>query len=86
MLYEAKKDLLLRSIVSAEDYRLNPDIIAEHLPEHLGEYYEALKRLGKTIKDVSSECSHCKPEPVDTRPIYASEKTQMTECGRNDLR
>ena len=85
-LLEAKKDLLLRSIVSVEDYRRNPDIIAEHLPEHLGEYYKALKELGKTIDDVSSECSLCKPEPVDSRPIYASERTEMTECGRNDLR
>ena len=85
-LLESKKDLLLRSIVSVEDYRRNPDIIREHLPEHLGEYYEALEGLGKTINDVSSECSHCKPEPVDNKPIYASEKTEMTECGRNDLR
>ncbi len=85
-LLEAKKDLLLRSIVSAEDYKRNPDIIEEYLPEHLQIYHLALKKLGRTIKDVSSECSHCKPEPVDTRPIYASEKTEMTECGRNDLR
>ena len=85
-LHEFKKDLLLRSIVNVEDYRRNPDIIAEHLPEQIREYYEALKRLGKRMNDVSSECSLCKPEPVDTKPIYASEKTEMTECGRNDLR
>ena len=85
-LLEAKKDLLLRSIVNAEDYKRNPDIIAEHLPKHLGEYYKALKKLSKTIKDVSSECSHYKPEPMNNKPIYASEKTEMTECGRNDLR
>ena len=85
-LHEFKKDLLLRSIVSVEDYRRNPDIIKVYLPEHLQVYHVALKKLGKTIKDVSSECSHCKPEPMDNKPIYTSEKTEMTECGRNDLR
>jgi len=85
-LLEAKKDSLLRQVFSVEDYRRNPAIVAEHLPEHLKQYHEALKRLGKTMVDVSSECSRCQPEPMDTRPIYADEKTEMTQCGRNDLR
>lgn len=85
-LLESKKDLLLRQVFSVEDYKRNPDLIGEYLPEHLKEYYTAIKRLGKTIDDVSSECSRCKPEPMDNRPIYASEKTEMTQCRRGDLR
>lgn len=85
-LLEAKKDLLLRQIISLEDFKRNPDVIVEHLPEHLGEYYKALKRLGKTMDDVSSECSRCKPEPIDNKPVYATEKTEMTQCRRGDLR
>ena len=85
-LLDAKKDLLLRQVFSVEDYRRNPEIIAQHLPEHLKQYYEALKGLGKTMDDVSSECSRCKAEPIDDRAIYSSTNTEMTECGRNDLR
>lgn len=85
-LLEAKKDLLLRQVFSVEDYKRNPEVIAEHLPEHLKKYYEALRGLGKTMDDVSSECSRCKPESIDDRPVYASEKTEMTQCRRGDLR
>ena len=84
-LLEAKKDLLLRSVISAEDYKRNPDIIKEYLPEHLQTYYLALKKLGKTIKEVSSECNRCRAELLDSRPIYADEKTEMTQCKRSDF-
>ena len=73
-------------VFSVEDYRRNPDIIAGYLPEHLKQYHEALRKLGKTMNDISSECSRCKAEPLDSRPVYSSEKTEMTQCGRNDLR
>ena len=86
MLREAKSELLLRSVVSVEDYRRNPDVIAEHLPQHLQEYYLALKERGKTVKDVDSECSRCRPEPIGNRPVKAAGKTEMTQCGKNDLR
>jgi len=85
-LLEAKKDLLLRQVFSVEDYKRNPGIIAEYLPKHLRQYYEALKELGKSMDDVSSECSHCKSEPMDSRPVYADEKTEMTQCKRGDFR
>jgi len=85
-LLEAKADLLLRSVVNSEDYKRNPDVIAEHLPQHLQEYYLALKERGKTVKDVDSECSRCRPEPIGNRPVKAAGKTEMTQCGKNDLR
>ena len=85
-LLEAKDDLLLRSVVNREDYRRNPDAIQEHLPESLGEYYAALRRLGKSIADASAECGRCKAEPIGDRPVKAAERTEMTHCGRNDLR
>lgn len=86
MLLEAKADLLLRSIVNAEDYKRNPDVIREHLPERLNEYYLVLRELGKTMNDVSSACSHCRAESIDNKPVHATEAQEMTECGRNDLR
>lgn len=85
-LLEAKADLLLRSIISLEDYKRNPDMIMEYLPEHLKEYYVGLRRLGKTMNDVSSACSHCRAEHIGKKPVHASEAQEMTECGRNDLR
>ena len=85
-LLEAKNDLILRSVVSVEDYKRNPDAIQEHLPESLGEYYAALRRLGKSIADASAECGRCKPEPIGERPVKAAQKTEMTQCGRGDLR
>ena len=84
-LIAVKKDLLLRSIISAEDYRRNPDVIKEYLPEHLLSYYLALKKLGKTIKDASSECNRCGAEPLGSKPIYADESMEMTQCKRGDF-
>jgi len=85
-LSEAKKDLLLRQVINIDDYKRNPEIIEEYLPEHLLNYYKALKKLGKTMDDVSSECSRCKPESIEGKPVYSSKNTEMTECGRDDLR
>ena len=85
-LVEAKKDLLLRQVFSVEDYKRNPDLIVDYLPERLQSYYAALKRLGKTVDDASSECGRCKAMPIDYTPTRASKMTAMTECGRNDLR
>ena len=85
-LYEAKKDLLMRQVFSVEEHKRNPDVIKEHLPGHLKQYYEALRVLGKTMNDVSSECSRCISQPADSKPVYASEETEITQCGRNDLR
>jgi len=85
-LLDAKADLLLRSVVSVEDYKRNPDVIQKHLPENLGEYHAALRRLRKSIVDVSAECGRCKPEAVGDRPVKAAEKTEMNRCGVNDLR
>jgi len=86
MLNEAKKDLLLRQVVSAEDYKRNPDLIVEYLPERLHEYYAALKKLGKTVDDASSECARCKAVPIDYAPTRASKATEISECGVRDLR
>jgi hypothetical protein len=85
-LIEAKKDLLLRQVFSVEDYKRNPDLIMEYLPERLQGYYVALRKLGKTVDDASSECGRCKAMPIDYAPTRASKATEMTECGRNDLR
>lgn len=84
-LLEATKDLILHQVFSVEEYKRNPEIIAVHLPEHLREYYAALKGLGKTMDDMS-ECERCKTVPMDNIPVYGSEKTEMTQCKRNDLR
>jgi len=86
MVAEAAADLLLRSVVNAEDYNRSPDIITEHLPEHLREHYHAIGRLGKTIKDAAAECGRCKPKPIEDQPVKAVGKTEMTQCGKNDLR
>jgi len=85
-LLEAKADLLLRSIVSVEDYKRDPNIIEEYLPEHLKEYYVAIRKLGKTMRDVTSECSRCQVEAIGNKPVKATEKTEMTQCSRYDLR
>ena len=85
-LLETKKDLLLRQIISLDDYKRNPDMVQEHLPEHLKQYYRALRKLGKSLEDASSECSRCKPSPIEDTPTYSSKAAEMTECGRNDLR
>jgi len=85
MFVEAKSDLLLRSVVSVEDYKRNPDVIAEHLPEHLKQYYIALRKRGKTVKDVAEECSRCKPSPIGDKHTKA-EGQEMTQCGGADLR
>ena len=85
-LIEAKEDLLLRQVLSAEDYKRNPDLIVEYLPEHLREYYAALRKLGKTVDDASSECARCKAVPIGHTPIRASRATEMSHCGRYDWR
>lgn len=85
-LLDAKADLLLRSVVNPEDFRRNPDVIQEHLPEHLKEYYGAIRKRGKTMRDVVSECSRCQAEAIGNKPVHASEKTEMTQCSRQDWR
>ena len=85
MLVEAKSDLLLRSVVSVEDYKRHPDVIAEHLPEHLKQYYIALRKRGKTVNDVAAECSRCKPSPIGDKHPKAKAQV-MNRCGVNDLR
>jgi len=85
-LTEAKKDLLLRQIISVEDHKRNPDLIVDYLPERLQGYYAALKRLGKTMDNASSECGRCKAVPIDYTPTRASEPTEMRHCGVRDLR
>lgn len=85
MLSVAKADLLLRAVINSDDLKRNPDVITEHLSENLREYYAALKRLGRSINDVSAECSRCRLEPVGNRPVGPAEKTEMTQCSRGDL-
>ena len=85
-LVAAKKDLLLRQVLSVEDYRRNPDLIVEYLPERLQGYYAALKKLGKTVDDACSECARCKAMPIDYAPTRTSKATEMRHCGVNDLR
>jgi len=85
-LVEAKKDLLLRQVFNAEDYKRNPDLIMEYLPERLQGYYAALKKLGKTVDDASFECGRCKAMPLDYSPTRVSEPTEMVHCGVRDLR
>jgi len=85
MLVDSKADLLLRSVVSVEDYKRNPDVLIEHLPERLKQYYLALRRLGKSITDVADECSRCKPSPIGDKHPKA-EGQEMTQCGVADLR
>lgn len=84
MLNEAKADLILRQIITKDDYKRNPDLIEEHLPEVIKEYYRALNTLGKTLDDVASECNRCKPEPIEGRQPNFTKATEMTECGKND--
>jgi len=84
-LLEAKADILLRSVVSVEDYERHPDAIAEHLPEHLQQYLLALRRLGKTMNDVAAECKRCNPDPIGERHPRA-EAQAMNHCGVTDLR
>ena len=69
-----------------EDYRRNPDLIVEYLPECLHEYYAALRKLGKTVDDASTECARCKAMPIDYTPTRASKATEISECGVRDLR
>ena len=85
-LLATKKDLILRQIMSAEDYKRNPDVIEEHLPEHLIRYFIALKRIGRKLEEASAECSRCKPAPIESQPTYSSKAIEMTECSRDDLR
>jgi hypothetical protein len=85
-LIEAKRDLLLRQVFSVEDYKRNPDLILEYLPERLREYYAALKKLEKTVDNASSECARCKGVPIGYTPTRASKATEMSHCGRYDWR
>ena len=59
-LMETKKDLIYRQVMVYDTYKREPDTIKEYLPEHLVQYYEALKKYDNTIEDAERECIRCK--------------------------
>jgi len=84
-LLEAKKDLLLRHLINVEDYRRNPDVIKEHLPDHLLVYYEAIRKLGLKLEDVEFQCKHCHEQVIGQEVIYRSEASEITYCSKEDF-
>lgn len=85
-LIDFKKDLIIQKIVSVDDYRRNPDIIEKHLPKHLLDYYQTLKKLKITLKEAESECGRCKPEPIEDKVTHFNKAIEMTTCTKNDWR
>lgn len=84
-LLDTKNDLLLRRIITREDYKRSPDIIKEHLPEHLLEYFKAIRSLDIALDKIEGECNKCHAVPVEA-PIETNvEATPMTHVAKRDV-
>ena len=84
-LLDTKNDLLLRQIITREDYERSSDIIEEHLPEHLLEYFKSIRSLDIALDKIEGECNKCRAVPVEA-PIETSvEATPMIHVAKRDV-
>ena len=85
MLVEEKEALVLRNMITKEDLKRNPNILDSYLSENLKEYWEEISGMGLTIDVIEDECKRCKAEPIEDKP-EPSEPTEVTQCGREELK
>ena len=63
-LRQAKAHLLLQGTLTPETLSHYPELLKDHLPEHLAEYFSALQSLGKSMKGIDDACARCRAVPV----------------------